>query len=81
MTSTVPGKGNPAHRSAISGTPTENSSHGGMLQVLAVVIGGAALLKVCVLDRSTENLPLLLLGLPLATFLFGVGDRMMNRNS
>lgn len=88
MTPTAPGNGpvhasqDPVSRSGSDSLTTgEKSSLGGLLQAAAVVLGGAALLKVCVFDDSGDGLPMLFAALIVAAGLFFWGDSMATAES
>ena len=88
MTSTAPGNG-PVHaspdsvsRSGSEGLTTgAQSSLGGLLKAAAVLLGGAALLKVCVFDVSSDGLPMLFAALIVSAGLFFWGDSMVTADS
>lgn len=86
MTAAVPGnnpflKSDSTSQDSTGLTLGEKANLGGLLQVLAVIIGGAALLKVCVFDVSADNVPMLFAALIVATGLFFWGDALVTRRT
>lgn len=82
MAALVPGNDYFTQDDAPTGLTTgERTAVGGMLQVLAVLVGGAALLKVCVFDVSSDNVPMLFAALIVAIGLFAWGDSLTARQA